>query len=290
MSVIATRKELAQFFQEQPNRMGMLSHVNGYIPIQSKTAAIRIIRKAVKEGRFLGKQLRPWNVVPPASKLDASQVWAGFEMETGYSTTARRLAAIQWFDKTIKRGCYDREGSGQACVEFTFYPTELSKIDTCDVTKLIKLAQTIPPAPHNSETYIGTHVNISTPASRQGRRINTHTIATAIGFLSDTERRALFGRGRTYSGIVYSHPSHYEFKVFNTTYNLNRWKAYCVTVRKLVEVIQYLEDSYNPAPTISSAYYYVPDRDAAVVIRDMLRSAIPEINSILNPPQLAAAA
>lgn len=294
MSLIATRKELIEFFQNQTNRRYIYDRVarqsyDSYTHPATAERAVEVVREAVTHGRFLGKSLRPWFVVPPAQRLDGDKVWVGFEFETGYRTTAQRLEAIQWFDRYINRGCFDQEGSGQAPVEFTFYPVELDEIDDCGVLKLIKHGRSNAPASHAPSSYVGTHLNISTPNTRNGLWINTQVFRTALTLLTNEERMTLFGRDQLYSGVLHQHPTHYEFKMFNTTYDEVRWAAYCVTTRKVVEIIEWMETNRD---AITQGYNTLPSSDPTSpyrVVVDKLREAIPEIKALIEPKAKPAA-
>ncbi len=275
MAVIASKREIARYVRE--NREGMLDKVpynfrdrpdvpkvpTPYYPAEygysvvdwSKVKASTIV-KSIRENidlcSFMGKQLRPWDIVPPSTQLDADKVWVGFEMETGYTNREDFVATVGWFDRNIHRGCYDNEGSGSHPVEFTFYPTHLEDIDKAPITKLIKRAKKITPATHRPNSHVcGSHANVSTPHSRQyGASVSTaSTLRAAIFCLSGPQRARFFGRSRIYSGGVHRQPGYYEFKMFNTTYDLKTWAVYCESVRRLTACILLAET----APHLATA-------------------------------------
>lgn len=192
MSVLGTKREIASYFgRDKSQRDNLATLAFDFIArggeVSKKPASMTyngvrevmkdwpnkefatIIKSAVKEYRFIGKWIRPWDIVPPDRRLDATKVWVGWEMETGFRTREGRSRALDWFDRRVKGGCFDQEGSGEYECEFTFYPTHLEDIKTKGgPNRLIKrlLKGDIEFATHDPDDHIGTHANISTPKSR----------------------------------------------------------------------------------------------------------------------------
>lgn len=283
MSIIGSKEEITKYFtKHKPNIIDYQfrklnakgTDYDSFTPLE----AYEKIREYAKNCVFVGKgRLRPWHIVPMAEVLDPTKVWVGFEMETGYATEAQRKAAQVWFDKEIDRGIYDVEGTRPYPIEFTFYPTHVEDIEfNSGVTKLIEYGyqKGCEPVPHDSLQRIGTHANISTPNSRAGKRINEEALRNVMLGLTPGQHETLFGRSRpAMPNMLYGRQGYYEFKIFNSTYDLTRWSQYCIVVRKLVAIIDLMEKE---------------PRTTQATIKQMFLDAIDECQAAVKPKKKAA--
>lgn len=276
MSVLGNSKELKAYFNSANVDYLSVDRLKNLVQLKRNGSPAKNVRRCVAAGKFIGKRLRPWDIVAPYILLDQSKVWVGFEYETGYSTRAEYMQSLKWFDRAFKRGCYDCEGSGVYPVEYTFYPVELDKLEfKSGPAAMIRKAPKLNPYKHHHNSYIGTHVNISTPRSRSGE----NSLAGLSGYfcnavisMSEEQRLILFGRSSVYgSGHPNWREKHWEFKLFNTTYDMRTWLGYCLVVRKYVEIIQVIEAGRAA-------------RSPSLWIKDQLLSLIPAIEAIHDKP------
>lgn len=338
MSVLGTKREIAAYFnRDKLARERMWSLTSSYVakgkdvtnyPKQGLTYGTNIraimetvpakeladvIKDAIQERRFIGKWIRPWDIVPPEKRLDKDKVWVGWEMETGFNSPNHFYNALKWFDNRVKGGCYDQEGSGSYCCEFTFYPTHLEDIQhKGGPNRLIKRLTKgdITPAVHDPDEHIGTHANISTPKSRstpphmrdseeyrdygyardgdeddngctceectadrqrrvavatarvEARRNGTlvqypghqfeYEFERAVEGMAPADRDLLFGRAYPYDTICVYHGKQFEFKLFNSTYSIDQWNRYCVVVKHIADIIQWMEAQTDTSQIISA--------------------------------------
>lgn len=213
----------------------------------STSEIVRRIKRRITTGQFIGKWLRPWEIINPASRLPCDKVWVGFEYETGYDRKDDFLASLRWVDKKFRNACYDCEGTGCYPVEYTFFPVELDHLEfKSGPAAMIYKSRELRPVHHEPNRCVGTHVNISTPTSRNGfNALRNHAIQYVCGMLSSSERKILFGRASVYgNGYPNWMDKYWEFKFFNTTYDMRVWLGYCLVVRKYVDFIQRIEQGF----------------------------------------------
>lgn len=206
------------------------------------------VRNYISKGMFIGKSLRPWNIIPTNTVLPEDEVWVGFEVETGYPTLTGFKSAIKWVDKNTDRSCYDREGSGRFPVEFTFYPTTLDKMEwDSGPASLIRYGKKNPPSGHSPLRMIGTHANISTPKYRSSANSSiaydslSSKMSRAMIGINRKERGILFGREGQYRCEPVCFDTHMEYKWFNTTYDIRVWQGYCLVIKSVIKMMEEYE-------------------------------------------------
>lgn len=213
----------------------------------------------VANGYLRSKMLRPWEVADIYSDLDRAEPWMGFEFETGYTSHAARSDVIAYTWDNFDNVCFDWEGEGDAPVEITFAPAEVSKFDnkTADAYQFMQYLsdnKTLTQLTEYSD--IGTHVNISHP------KLNTVNVEEAAAVLNNTIRKIgedhknfgdLFGREHLYGGF-YSRVGNnngqsvawLEGKLFRTTYDINQFDGYVDVSKALIAVLSASLDSDEP--------------------------------------------
>lgn len=218
----------------------MPMHGGARVDRASALAAYEKIRGYIRERGFLpGKFLRPWFVDKNIyAGLDRSQPWWGFEFETGYRSQEQRAEVIDHVWNTWNNVAFDSEGEGQAAVEITFAPQEMSKYldGTADAFKFMEYLTGNPRTYRGQNESVGTHINLSDPcmtprnvdaiATSLSRSIAA--LPTTIPAVGDV-RLYMFGRSRIYGGFN-GHEEHgsvwVEGKLFRTTYDVEVFKRY----------------------------------------------------------------
>jgi hypothetical protein len=191
------------------------------------------------------KTNRPWEIVNLTSKLDKSQPWLGFEFEMGFDLKKDYDKLINHLWKNTTHVAIDREGYGQYCPEVTFSPENLDSymngtstihgvINWMNENK-VKLA-------NFGDTYVGTHLNLSTPGYRNGdaatRRNVLDLINHSILTMTPAEHTELFGR-KPY-GLGTAQDSWVEFKMFKSTDDAKQFEKYIQVSKNMAEVMERL--------------------------------------------------
>lgn len=223
---------------------------------------------AVSSGTFIGKGVRSYMLFPPHLRLDHSKPWFGFEVETGFDRLTERMDALIWVNNKTRYATFDNEGSGEYPAEISFYPTHsVNSLErNCGPLKIINAIEAgeFPhPADHLPQEMIGTHFNLSTPFTRDGRnKLAVETmidrLARACDYIAGAYEESddddeypeqalcLFGRRPYNVRPIFRCPrfnnnephflsSFIEFKWFNTTYSKEQWFGYCVVMRWLID-------------------------------------------------------
>lgn len=198
---------------------------------------------------YLGKWLRPWDVVPELKNFTAPEgdYGVGIEVEFGF----RSKQDAEFIANVIKNWRYiamDSEG-GPNGIEVTFAPMLYSKFDsTSQASRYLKLLKANEERlfPHSVHHTVGTHVNLSYAGYDSGdnnfynrmRKVNAY-VDTRNGWMLDGRRerhesaitreqqQKYFGR-EPYEGMN-TQPTHVEFKLFNS---VSDWRA----LRKYVNI------------------------------------------------------
>lgn len=196
------------------------------------------------------KALRPWEVTDLYSNLDQSKAWIGWEVETGWTTSSNRGRVINTFLNTYNHVCTDDEGPWYG-VELTWCPKEVDYWDASSPDKVHPLlfvascGDEYGADEHQPDSMVGTHANVSTPASRALPPEHMDLLSSALNYglreMSDDEKEEVFGRGELYAGFFvrgdYDN-AWLEGKLFNSTYNEAVAKGYIRTGARLVEVVE----------------------------------------------------
>lgn len=224
-----------------------------------------------------GKTARPWTFVNPGDRLDPTQVWVGFEVESGYNDADTYVAAMRHLEDSSYRVCVDNEGTGAFMAEITFEPVNLSDLRTsAGPEEIIRMSRTMRPARHHYDAMVGTHLNMSTPAMRQRSVVdNYYTLTAAIGGvmdgLSPAAKFSITGRRRVYVGRPEYHARdeqrRIEFKWFNTTYMRTRWERYCEVTEAVARFVQDEEQHFDESYFRSGA---------GARFRNVINSLLPE--------------
>jgi hypothetical protein len=209
--------------------------------------------------------------------MDRTQPWWGFEFETGYKTLAARQAVLEEVWDTLDNTCFDSEGEGQASVEVTFAPEELSKYrdGSSQALKFMDILDK-----HSDKVYktanenVGIHINISHPKLVSNnlewvRYCMVRTIA-AIPVLSNgnkNSRKEMFGRSELYGGFFSQRGEGdvvwLEGKLFRTVYTRKEFEKYlkvCEAINTCLDVFVNMEVPKTAPPyhaNMNKSYAYI---------------------------------
>lgn len=198
----------------------------------------------IAEGRFLTwKAMRPWDIVNLNENLDATKVWIGWEIETGWSTTDARKSAIADLLSSYNHVALDDEGPCHGA-EMTWAPANEGKYEgEHPLLYVADLAAKYEVYRHDIDSCTGTHVNISTPTIRDMERSYTAEAVNALNHglhsLSNDQREELFGRPVLYGGF-FCREGYVEGKLFNTTYDKEEAKVYISVASRLSDLLESL--------------------------------------------------
>lgn len=195
-------------------------------------------------GNGLTKWLRPWDVAPEISRLNPQpgDFTVGVEVEMGFNSVAH---AHEVAKKLIKMHyvTLDWEG-GTFPIEATFPPFLYSKLS--NRTQVVRytsmlsgeLSQYV--SPHRG-AYVGTHVNVGTPAMRNMARGRLGQANNVLEYLGDELHRRYFSR-RPYGygyrmGGATSVAQWIEWKLFLSTTDPRRLRGYIHTAVELTRLV-----------------------------------------------------
>lgn len=235
--------------------------------------AIDSFHAALIEGNFAEwKALRPWKVVSITDALDPNKAWIGWEVETGWRSHEIRSRVVADFLQSQEHVCIDDEG--WACgVELTWCPREVDAFASewehplMFATKYIRSSEA-----HNPTDEVGTHINVSSPAFRDGSSAVKRGVLSAfnnmLDGLSHDQKEKLFGRGRLYGGFFLqgdpdSSKAWLEGKLFNSTYSKPVARGYIAVgdrIAALMEAVAVAVTGYGRAmggTTIDNAYAFL---------------------------------
>lgn len=211
----------------------------------------------VRHGYLNGKLLRPWFLdAGLTDNLDRSQVWWGWEFETGYISSNARAQAISHCWDNYDGVVFDAEGEGNAAVEITFTPEEEGKFrdGTGQAMRFMQwVSDNRSITQRGSNSGVGTHLNMSHPGMTPD---NVNMVANGmnrtVGALEQEEdgigniRHALFGRSNLYGGF---YPQNMggkvwtEGKLFRTTYSMTEFQRYLRTGHGLSRCLEAIVDA-----------------------------------------------
>ena len=203
---------------------------------------IRLLHKSLIAGHFTEwKAFRPWDVVDLTANLDPTKAWVGWEVETGWITSGARSAQIACFLNSWDYVCVDDEGPHYGC-EFTWSPKEADFYDEDKHPLLFFTDNNDEHYDHNPDEHVGTHINISTPSSREDGRCLMLVCAVfnrSLKEMSFSDKEELFGRGRLYGGF-FDRRSWVEGKLFNSTYDEAQARHYIRVGQRLTELMEHI--------------------------------------------------
>lgn len=221
-------------------------------------AALEGFRAKAIEGRQY-KGVRPWELVDVASALDPTQAWIGLEYENGFDSREDYRRIVEWTVDNTMYSAMDREGPGAYKVEMTFAPVNLNEfIENDTISRVIRQQQEFgirqAEFDDNDEQW-GIHVNISTPTQRfltetQMRMLNM-SLQCSFSAMSPAAKRRLFGRIPYGYSYVRSAGDRrwFEFKLFNTTDDLEDYEEYKLVIRNLAKAVEYLASNVDELMT-----------------------------------------
>lgn len=243
------------------------------LTVESCAYAIEALDESLIEGMFTSwKALRPWTVVPITDSLDPNKAWIGWEVETGWNNEEHRSRVIEDFLSTFNHVCTDEEGAAFG-VELTWCPREADAYVSEEehplmfVTKYVRCAYK-----HDPEDYVGTHINVSTPAFRTTSSDVKAAVCSALNrtlnHMSGTERERLFGRACLYGGFLIqgddtTNNTWLEGKLFNSTYSKPVARGYIAVGNRIAELVEALtlaiqdSDTNGRGTTIDNAYGFL---------------------------------
>lgn len=265
-------KELQEYSQHHPShtllvQTGVVEYSPGTnrlirsLTLKEAKNCIKRMRKAVvnrgigdrTENRFVGKWLRPWDVVPKLKefKAPAGDYGVGVEIEMGF-TSQENSSHIANLIKDWKYIAVDFEG-GLHPIEATFPPVPLSKFNNSQAiryTRLLKKNEDRVYKHRADRSSVGTHVNVS--LGEGADNISYDRIRSMVEVLEiichgrgweDQAREdkdfcsKYFGRPRPY-GSMYDQEKYFEFKLFNSTTSTKELKKYVAVAVELVKFMQ----------------------------------------------------
>jgi hypothetical protein len=201
---------------------------------------------------------RPWEIVDLTKQLDPKQPWLGFEFEMGFTLKADYDRLINHLWHNTNHVAIDREGYGNYCPEVTFSPENLDGYmhGTSTIHGVIKwMNEQKVPLANFGQQYVGTHVNMSTPAYRKGsqaaRARCSGLINQSILTMNQTEYNDLFGRKPYGLGTVQD-GGWIEYKMFKSTDDLRAFNRYIEVSKNLAEVMEYLMVNAATVPATTS--------------------------------------
>lgn len=227
---------------------------------------------AKRQGYLHTKGIRPY-VYDSFDHLDRSEVWWGFEFETGYGTKAERDQAIEFAWNVANDGVtFDGEGEGNYRSEITFSPAEQSKFvdGTAPATQFMRYIAANQLGQNNGGTYIGTHFNLSVP------RVDSHSVISRVlnnsmhHLPTASVRQRLFGRSQIYAGCI-NHDQWIECKIFRTTYNAETWERYVRVCQAMSKIAVAARDfpNANESTTCTNLEAMVEDPSLAPVLQNV---------------------
>ena len=194
-AIVMSYRSLREYPYDGPKRIpatDITSEVADNILANALTATLGVRQAKVN---------RPWELVDLTAKLDAKQPWLGFEYETGFDSKADYDRLINHLWHNVNHVAIDREGYGPYCPEITFSPENLSAYmnGTSSIQQVIGwMNDNKVPLAEFGPTYVGTHVNLSTPAYRKaGTPVRARCLSLinqSILTMTYDEHVELFGR------------------------------------------------------------------------------------------------
>ena len=173
----------------------------------------------------LYKWFRPWDVVPALRDIEAPEgdFTVGVEIEMGFRTVedASFVAqkVIRWKNVTL-----DLEG-GAIPIEATFPPILYSKFDDkCQAVRYVNILSENEGRLHHRGVQVGTHVNVGARGGVSFPRIDR--INDQIRALPNTLLQRYFGRRPYGYGYVQGGNRWVEWKLFDSTNDVQRFKSY----------------------------------------------------------------
>lgn len=192
---------------------------------------------------------RPWNFVPIHSHLDPEQVWMGFEFETGFVGGEEvHLRVMDYLWNSFNHVAVDAEGIGSHPCEITMPPQNLSDYENGQgyIQRLLAWLDEQGIRQQGTSVWVGTHVNISTPAVRQageavfGEALNY--LNNRLDRLSHDHKCALFGRNPYGYGYYRTSGNQKwaEFKLFLSTDDREKVEGYIRVSKQLAKALDFL--------------------------------------------------
>jgi len=234
---------------------------------------VALMHERIAEGSFLNwKALRPWVVCDVTAGLPKDEPWIGWEIETGWNRHEDRYKVVSLFNERYMHSCTDDEGYGAYQVELTFSPQTpgyYAKRDNPLHPLLFVANHKERALIHMPGQHIGTHINFSTPAFREGSYELKQRVEGALNnsltTLSYQEKLDLFGRGNLYAGCFLrgNEPSEssdgimwIEGKLFNSTYEWDVAKGYIEVANRLCSVMEQLAARGTTLGTVVVTNFY----------------------------------
>lgn len=271
--MLCTKQEWAEWVRDNPAaRYTLINSINayyidpdlrdeGYYDLELKGSVTYdemvglydTIHDWIGEGKFIaGKGIRPWYIVDICAGLPEDKPWIGWEIETGWrSEDDLRKATTYVRDNSMYVG-YDPEG-GEWAAEFTFAPRAEYMDSNHPLLMICHVAEEVArPEPHEACEFVGTHINISTPAYRKANSYDRDRVVRALNksltYLEYDDKEDLFGRCELYGGFSTRSESScsgvtyrwIEGKLFNTTYDSNTARWYIEVGDNLTKLVEAL--------------------------------------------------
>ena len=207
---------------------------------------------------YLGKWLRPWDVVPKLANFSAPEgdFGVGIEVEYGFAS----LEAACTIASKISRWEYitlDYEG-GPNPIEVTFPPVLYSKLSK--KTQAVRYAELLKENRgllynHSSASNVGVHVNVSAPASRTLSLDRITMLNTLLRTLPATEKVRYFGRtpyGYGYNRQTTRGRTFVEWKLFNSVACPGTLKRYINIAVALTDLLYSNTPLPDSAPVLAA--------------------------------------
>ena len=242
---------LYKHYQNNPYDTPWYLRKNGYQPVKSKVkkyvkaCKASILSRDMDLGKefdydYVGKWIRPWDVVPAIKNFQAPEgdYGIGIEVEMGFNS----LEDAQFIAKTISNWRHiaiDEEG-GSYPLEVTFPPFLYSKLSSksqpCRYLQLLK-KNTRKVDKHYSYEEVGTHVNVSKGGVSRYDYYRLNDVNEIIENMSWRLCNKFFRRVPYGYGNTYGKDNVIEWKLFNSVTDYKVLKRYINIAVALTDLV-----------------------------------------------------
>ena len=267
------------FYEHTAVRSFMYAAANSTVSLADAERAVEGIREILSSRYYYtNKGGRLWNLDPTYfADLDQTQPWIGWEFELGYRSRDALREAILYAYDNFEGATFDCEGDGTSAVEITFPPQELSRLSDGTLNSDMFMQWNCANHPrigyNSGQSYVGTHLNVSTPAMRSaGSHYSMNRVST---FLVNTLRFLMYVNGRrlellgreTLYGLCFDQGTYMELKWFRSPTTQARWDTYKRVAAAIVKCLLLSETRTTwPVNTGVSNLYEMVMEDAEPVI------------------------
>lgn len=213
------------------------------------------------------KDNRPWEIVDFTKKLDPTETWIGFELETGFDNKKEYHQFIRWlWDQEYV--AIDREGTGKYPVEVAFPPQTLSDVEKnghllarcVDFIHETGLTPALNPTTFTCRD-VGVHAGISTArwrsASYEAQYISTGKLAGILYQLTDEQMDELYGRHELHWDTAHKREGYVELKMFRAIPESERINGYIDVTIRCTKLLDWCLDNPTTKLTDEQVHNYL---------------------------------